>query len=81
MKKIDYDEFFEETWDFVSEHIVNDRYFRENQPYIRAVTSKMYTVYLESDIEPKQCGYLLEAIFLYMFDMRPSQERTKDGFY
>lgn len=80
MNKIDYDEFFEETWDYVSEHIVNDRYYRENQSYIRAVTSKLYTVYLESDISTRQCGYILEAVFLNMFDLKPSQEKNKDAF-
>ena len=71
---LSYDEFFYESWDYVSGDIVGDSYWEENMELIQDITFELYSLYrntfqrvpTESGTQlltTKVSGKLLEGIF------------------
>jgi hypothetical protein len=67
-----YDNFFEDSWDYVSEHIVDDTYYENNTDFIRELTYDLYNQYENSNrlstlekqaASTKEVGKLLEIFF------------------
>lgn len=82
-EKLSYEEFFEQMWDYVSSKVVNDRYWFDNQSFIRAVTKDIYDVYIidEARVQPKYYARIAESFFFNMFDLRPSNEQNPHHRY
>lgn len=59
-----FDDFFEETWDYVSEYIVDDDFWEAYPELIREVTFNLYRRQLQQkDVDPKVACKLLEDFF------------------
>ena len=39
---LDYNEFFEEVWDYISEDVVTDEFWQNNEEFIRELTFDYY---------------------------------------
>lgn len=74
MYAISFENFIEESWDYVSEHVVSDDYWEANQEFINALTHDLYKQYTRGlvktedgfiieTITPKMCGRILESFF------------------
>ena len=75
MEELTFEEFFEDTWDYVSDHVVDQDCWDENQPFIRDLTFDLYHMYKNSIIKtsyndvifnplsPKISGKLIEIFF------------------
>ena len=72
MDKLNFDEFLEEVWDYVSEYLISDKFWEDNAEYIRELTFDVYRIYERSYhpdyqvymLTPRVCGKLLE-IFIH----------------
>lgn len=75
MEELTFEEFFEDTWDYVSDHVIDQDFWDENQPFIRDLTFDLYHMYKNSIIKtsyndvifnplsPKISGKLIEIFF------------------
>lgn len=83
MNTISFEEFIEETWDYVSGYVVSDEYWEANQEYITEVTFGFYEIYRKSlymavngemypRIKIKEFGKLLEIVFATTKKYQPS---------
>jgi hypothetical protein len=59
----DFEDFFYTVWDYVSDKIVDDNFWEDNQELIRSVTFDLYNFKDKSKITEKQVGKILESIF------------------
>lgn len=68
LKKLSYEDFYEEFWDYVSSKIVDDHYFFEHESKMRAITKDIYDIYIieEARIHPKYYARLAESLFFYL---------------
>ena len=76
MKSLNFEEFIEYTWDYVSENVVSDEYWDNNHEFIREITYNLYRLYEKNIIknssgeiileklDAKMCGKILESTFL-----------------
>lgn len=71
---LNFEDFIEESWDYVSKHVISDEYWEKNQKFIRELTFELYEEYKKGIIRlptgvvmetlsPKVCGKLLESFF------------------
>lgn len=64
-----FDEFYEDTWDYVSEMIVGSDFYFDNEECIREITFNLYSFYerkgkLSTKLEvAREAGKVLEMIF------------------
>ncbi len=69
-----FEEFIEDTWDYVSRYVVSDEYWEKNNLFIREVSFELYEIYRKNLIEMpdgttiekisvKECGKILESFF------------------
>lgn len=74
MYAISFENFIEETWDYVSEYVVSDAYWEQNEEFIRTLTHDMYIQYKKGlrktednyiieTLTPKMCGRIIELFF------------------
>lgn len=75
MEELKYEEFFDEVWDYVSEDIVDDVFWDNNQPMLRELTYDLYYMYKNSlvktnydsvifnPLSPKVVAKLIETFF------------------
>lgn len=74
MYAISFENFIEETWDYVSEYVVSDDYWEANEDFIRTLTHDMYIQYkkglrkteegfIVETLSPKTCGRIIELFF------------------
>lgn len=74
---ISFENFIEEVWDYVSEFVVSDDDWDNNQKFIRELTYEYFKQYnkglmkteqnvIVETITPKMCGKMLEATFATM---------------
>jgi len=72
-EKLNYEDFFEYVWDYVSEKIIGDSYWHKNQQFIRAISSDLYKIYKKEDSPnvPKFYAHLIESWFVNMFKYQP----------
>lgn len=74
MHVLSFEEFIEETWDYVSENVVSDDYWEANEAFIRKVTHDLYKQYKKELIRldtgevlerltTKICGRIMEDFF------------------
>lgn len=74
MEKLSFEEFIEITWDYVSEYVVSDDYWEDNNEFIRNITFDLYRLYEKTNmfdngycinpkITPRICGKILESFF------------------
>lgn len=75
MEELKYEEFFDEVWDYVSEDIVSDDFWDENQSMLRELTYALYYMYKNSlvktnydsvifnPLSPKVVAKLIEIFF------------------
>lgn len=79
MYTINFEDFIEETWDYVSEDVVSDDLWEMNEAFIRGITHDMYKHYKDSlmkmpsgaiieTVTPKICGLILESFFRNLQD-------------
>lgn len=77
MESLNFEDFFYETWDYVSGKIVDDNFWDMYQDELREITHDYYNIYDKSryvDIHgneqtlltPKMAGRLLEIVFFHM---------------
>jgi hypothetical protein len=59
----DFDDFFYTTWDYVSDKVVDDNFWEDNQELIKSITFDLYNFKDKSNITEKQVGKILESIF------------------
>lgn len=64
-----FDDFFYDTWDYVSEKVIDDDFWNDNQDLIREMTFELYRFKRQSgfNITPKHCGKILESQFHLIF--------------
>ena len=55
---LDYNEFFEEVWDYISEDVVTDEFWQNNEEFIRELTFDYYEFYKKT-IVTSQYGEVL----------------------
>lgn len=79
LDKFNYEDFFEESWQYVSKKIVSDRYFYDNQDFIRGITKDIFDIYSSSEnsMSTQEYGQILESFFYNLFEYRPSQEKNR----
>jgi hypothetical protein len=69
-----FEEFLEEVWDYVSENVVTDAFYRDNIDLIREITFRLYQLFkgkivevesniFETRLTTKECGRILEDTF------------------
>lgn len=74
MYAISFENFIEEAWDYVSENVVSDDYWNNNQDFINQLTHDLYKQYrkglvktedgfIVETLTPKVCGRILESFF------------------
>ena len=74
MNYMNYEEFLHTAWDYVSENVVSDDYWEDNQEFIQELSHDMYNIYNKSLIDngddtftekltPRLCGKMLECVF------------------
>jgi hypothetical protein len=59
----DFDDFFYTTWDYVSDKVVDDNFWEDNQELIKSITFDLYNFKDKTNITEKQVGKILESIF------------------
>lgn len=75
MELLSFENFIEDSWDYVSKFVVSDDYWEQNNEFIRELTYELYDIYLKSTIvtsegdiieriKPKDFGRILEAFLL-----------------
>ena len=71
MYVLSFEQFIEETWDYVSEYIVTDDYWESNEEFIRELTYALYNKYRKgnNDLTPKKCGNILEGFFVKLLNL------------
>lgn len=87
--KLNYEEFYDEVWDLISEKTVSDRYMEKNIELIRAVTHDLHRLYDKSDkITIRIASKLLESFFfnLQLFgtncdDVQDDVSEAYNSFY
>lgn len=73
-KELNFEEFIEDTWDFVSEQVITDKEWDDNYDLIQEVTFDLFTLYQNFTeynpngtkrkvLTPKLCGKLIENFF------------------
>lgn len=69
MKKLNYEEFYEELWDYISKKVVSDHYFFANEDMMRDITKDVYDIYCEEEagIKPKFYARAVESFFFNLF--------------
>ena len=71
---INFEDFIEEAWDYVSPQIISDDYWEKNTNFIREITHELYLEYKRGIVRdekgncfetltPKICGRILESFF------------------
>lgn len=71
---LDFEEFIEEAWDYVSKYVVTDIFWEENNDFILELTYELYQKHLKSGVvyegdikkakfTAKEAGRLLESFF------------------
>jgi len=75
---LNYEEFFEAMWDYVSTKVVNDHYFFEREDMMRAITKDIYDIYCNEDasINPKFYGRTVESIFFHLIKHENEKEEV-----
>lgn len=67
MKEYIYDNFAEDSWDYVSEKVVSDDFWDNNLDLIKEITFDLYRLQsmlpLHLQYEPKFVGKVLESVF------------------
>ena len=74
MNYINFEEFLDISWDYVSMNVVSDEYWDTHQEFIRELSFDAYTLYKNSLVDnldgtyketltPKICGKFLECFF------------------
>ena len=69
---VSYDEFFNDVWDYVSEHIVDDELWQKHEEEFYAMTFDLYDLYSKASITfpngerqelltPKVCARIIES--------------------
>lgn len=72
---LNFEDFIEEAWDYVSKHVISDEYWENNQKFIRELTFELYEEYKKGIIilpsgqsletlTAKTCGRILESFFV-----------------
>lgn len=69
MKILNFEEFYYEMWDYVSENVVDDGYWYKNEASLKEFTHGWYRIYLNTtgtnnELSPKILARLLEIAFL-----------------
>ena len=71
---LNFEDIIEESWDYVSKHVISDEYWENNQKFIRELTFELYEEYkkgiivlpsgqMVETLSAKTCGKLLESFF------------------
>lgn len=65
MNILNFEDFIEICWDYVSENIVSDDYWEKEQDFIQEITFTFYQRYKKNldGLSPKQYGSVFEAMF------------------
>lgn len=69
MNVVSYDNFIEESWDYVSENVVSDDYWETHQDLILGITFRIYNFYKQNVknkiyIDIKDYGRMIESLFV-----------------
>lgn len=80
----DFEDFIDETWDYVSRYVVTDSYWTENKDFLMEITFGCFDYYRKSlqeqpngtfveHITPKDCGKLIEGFLhcMHRFNQAP----------